>query len=202
MYKRQSQVDSFDYKPLLEKRDGDMEEFRDARVLAKTGTVIKHRVMKSLWKFNQYGETGRQVSDLFPNIATHIDDLCMLHGMRTEGVAHGPATLFMHTGSINLIRPSMGSWVSYGLGSENKNLPGFVTLCPSMGNGGPRNFSNAFLPTVFQGTAVGRAGITAKDATIKNLYHPSMKMEEQGKYLDFLRSLNACLLYTSPSPRD
>jgi hypothetical protein len=67
-----SQVDSFDYKPLLEKRDGDMEEFRDARVLAKTGTVIKHRVMKSLWKFNQYGETGRHVSDLFPNVATHI----------------------------------------------------------------------------------------------------------------------------------
>ena len=197
-----SQVDSFDYKPLLEKRDGDMEEFRDARVLAKTGTVIKHRVMKSLWKFNQYGETGRQVSDLFPNIATHIDDLCMLHGMRTEGVAHGPATLFMHTGSINLIRPSMGSWVSYGLGSENKNLPGFVTLCPSMGNGGPRNFSNAFLPTVFQGTAVGRAGITAKDATIKNLYHPSMKIEDQGKYLDFLRSLNAEQSVKSQADKD
>ena len=81
--------------------------------------------------------------------------------MHTEGIAHGPATLFLHTGSINLVRPSVGSWVLYGLGTENQNLPGFVTLCPSMGNGGPRNWSNAFLPPVYQGTAIGRAGIPA-----------------------------------------
>lgn len=197
-----SQVDSFDYKPLLEKKDGSSEEFRDARVLAKTGNVTKHRVMKSLWKHNQYGQSGRYVSDLFPKIAQHADDLCMLHGMRTEGVAHGPSTLFLHTGSINLIRPSMGSWVTYGLGTENRNLPGFVTLSPSMGNGGPRNFSNAFLPTVFQGTAVGRAGISAKDSTIKNLYHPSMTIGQQEKYLDMLRELNAAQAATKPGDRE
>ena len=75
--------------------------------------------------------------------------------MHTEGIAHGPATLFMHTGSINLVRPSVGAWTLYGLGTENQNLPGFITICPSMGNGGPRNWSNAFLPSAFQGTPIG-----------------------------------------------
>ena len=90
----------------------------------------QQRVMKPLWKFAQHGESGSWVSDLFPEIARHVDDLCFLHGMHTEGVAHGPATLFLHCGATNLIRPSMGSWVIYGLGTENENLPGFVTDRP------------------------------------------------------------------------
>ncbi len=105
---------------------------------------------------------GQHVSELFPHIARHVDDLCFLKGMHTDGVAHGPATLFLHTGSINLVRPSVGSWVLYGLGTENENLPGFVTIQPSMGNGGPRNFGNAFLPAQYQGTAVGRAGVASQ----------------------------------------
>jgi len=162
-----SHVDSFDFKSRLEKDDGKMRKFDDARTKAKTGKVIEHRIMKSLWDFHRYGQCGHQISDLFPHIAKHADDLCIMKGMHTEGVAHGPATLFLHTGTMNMIRPSMGAWMTYGLGSENENLPGFVTINPSMGNGGPRNYSNAFLPAVFQGTAVGRAGIPAKEAKIR-----------------------------------
>jgi hypothetical protein len=186
-----SHVDSFDYKPRLESEDGKMLEFDDARTLAKTRKIVPHRVMKSPWKFAQHGQSGRWVSDLFPGIAQHVDKLCVLHGMHTEGIAHGPATLFMHTGSINLVRPSMGSWVTYGLGTENHNLPGFVTISPSMGNGGPRNWSNAFLPTVYQGTAVGRAGIPATEATIRNLTNDRLAVADQRRQFELLQAINA-----------
>ena len=167
-----SHVDMFDYKPRLEKDNGKLHKFADARVLAKTREIKEHRVFKSLWRFRQYGECGQYVSELFPHIARHVDDLCFLKGMHTDGVAHGPATLFMHTGSINQVRPSMGSWLLYGLGTENQNLPGFVSIQPSMGNGGPRNYSSAFLPSVYQGTPVGRAGVSAETAKIENLSNP------------------------------
>jgi hypothetical protein len=193
-----SHVDSFDYKPRLEKDDGKMLDFDDARTLAKTRKVVAHRVMKSLWKFKQHGQSGLTVSELFPHIAGHADDLCVLRGMHTEGIAHGPATLFLHTGSINLVRPSVGAWVTYGLGTENHNLPGFVTITPSMGNGGPRNYSNAFLPTVFQGTAVGRAGISAAEAKIRNLTNDRLPLDEQRRQFDLLQSLNAEQLRQSP----
>ncbi|GIS59353.1 MAG: hypothetical protein CM1200mP2_15780 [Planctomycetaceae bacterium] len=110
----------------------------------KTGS--QQLLKKPLWKFRQYGESGRWVSDLFPETARHSDKLCLLHSMHTEGVAHGPATLFLHCGSTNFVRPSMGAWINYGLGSENENLPGFVSICPSPGNGGARNYGSAFLP--------------------------------------------------------
>jgi hypothetical protein len=186
-----SQVDSFDRKPRLERDDGRMLSFDDARTLARTRTVIEHRVMKSPWRFRQYGRSGRWVSDLFPHIGRHADELCFLHGMHTEGIAHGPATLFLHTGSINLVRPSVGSWVTYGLGTENQNLPGFVTICPSLGNGGPRNWSSAFLPAAYQGTAVGRAGVPATEARIRNLANDRLSPTEQRRQLDLLQALNA-----------
>jgi len=154
-----SQVDSFDRKPLLDQRDGEMMEFDDAREFANKGTVgSKQRVMKSPWEFKQYGQTGRWVSDLFPKMAEHVDRMALIHSMHTEGVAHGPATLFLHSGSQNFIRPSMGSWIHYGIGSENDNLPGFVSIAPSIGNGGPRNYGSAFLPARHQGTPIGKAG--------------------------------------------
>jgi hypothetical protein len=186
-----SHVDTFDYKPRLARDDGKMLEFDDARTLAKTRKIVTHRVMKSPWSFRQHGQSGRWLSELFPHIARHADDLCVLHGLHTEGIAHGPATLFLHTGSINLVRPSVGAWVTYGLGTENHNLPGFVTVCPSMGNGGPRNWSNAFLPTVYQGTAVGRAGIPATEAKIRNLVNDQLPADEQRKQFDLLQALNA-----------
>ena len=110
--------------------------------------------------------------------------------MHTEGVAHGPATLFLHTGATTQIRPSMGSWVVYGLGSANENLPAFISLCPTMGNGGPRNYGNAFLPAKYQGTAIGRAGIPARDAKICNLVNPASSPAEQQQQYDLIQSLN------------
>jgi hypothetical protein len=186
-----SQVDTFDHKPLLAERDGQMERFDDARVLAKTKKIIEHRIFTSPWKFRRYGECGQAVSELFPHIAERVDDLCFLKGMHTDGVAHGPSTLFLHTGSINLVRPSVGSWVLYGLGSESENLPGFVTLQPSMANGGPRNYSNAFLPTVYQGTPVGRAGVSATEAKIRNLSNPHLSEGQQREQFALLRELHA-----------
>jgi hypothetical protein len=111
--------------------------------------------------------------------------------MQTEGVAHGPATLFLHCGATNFIRPSLGSWLTYGLGTENDNLPGFVTISPSSGNGGSRNYGNAFLPPVYQGTAIGRAGSPASEATIRNLSNPLLSASEQKRQFELLRELNA-----------
>jgi hypothetical protein len=185
-----SQVDSFDYKPLLDREDGKMRAFDDARNLARTGKGAESRVMKSLWKFRQHGESGKWASDLFPEMSRRVDDLCFIHGMHTEGVAHGPATLFLHTGSTNLVRPSMGSWTIYGLGAENDNLPAFVVLGPSLGNGGPRNYGNAFLPAVYQGTAIGRAGIPAKDSKIRHLLNSERSSATQQAQFDLIQALN------------
>lgn len=197
-----SQVDTFDYKAKLRQLDGEMQTFDDARVLAKTKEIKQHRVFESPWKFKRYGECGQHVSELFPHIAEHVDDLCFLKGMHTDGVAHGPATLFLHTGSINLVRPSVGSWVLYGLGTENDNLPGFVTLQPSMGNGGPRNYNNAFLPAVYQGTAVGRAGTPATSAQIRNLRNELVTQEDQRKQFEALREFNAAQLADRPGDQE
>jgi hypothetical protein len=186
-----SHVDTFDYKPTLARYHGQKLHFRDSRKLANTGMSGEETVMQALWPFHQYGECGRQVSELFPHVAQCVDDLCFLHGMHTEGVAHGPSTLFLHTGATNLVRPSVGAWISYGLGSENQNLPGFVTICPSSGNGGPRNFSNAFLPPVYQGTSIGRAGQPARDARILDLDNPQLSLDQQREQFELTRSLNA-----------
>lgn len=187
-----SQVDSFDYKPALAAQDGQMLSFDDARVIANTGKKgSSQRLMKPLWKFQQHGESGRWASDLFPAMNKHLDQMCFVHSMHTEGVAHGPATLFLHCGSTNFIRPSMGSWVLYGLGTENQSLPGFVSIAASSGNGGPRNYGNAFLPTVYQGTALGKAGGPASEATIRNLVNRQLDPSAQRSQFDLTQSFNA-----------
>jgi len=184
-----SQVDTFDYKPELIASDGKGFDFVGVR--KKTfGVKSQRTLLKPLWDFRQHGESGRWVSELFPHLARHVDDLCFIHSLHTEGVAHGPSTLFLHTGATNLIRPSMGSWVTYGLGTENENLPGFITIMPSASKGGPRNYSNAFLPAVHQGTSVGRAGMPASQATIRNLSNPTLEFEGQKRQFDFLQQLN------------
>ncbi len=192
-----SHVDSFDYKPRLDRDDGKMMDFDDLRSLAKTGKSPQMRVMKPLWNFAQHGQSGLWASDLFPEMAKHADDLCVIRSMHTEGIAHGPATLFLHTGTTNSIRPSMGSWVTYGLGTENENLPGFISLNPALGNGGPRNYGSAFLPAVFQGTAIGRAGVPAKESSIRNL-QPPRTADETKRQFDLLRELNAEQLAQKP----
>ncbi|MDA1276170.1 MAG: DUF1501 domain-containing protein [Verrucomicrobia bacterium] len=198
-----SHVDTFDYKPEIQKHDGKMLGFDDARTIAKTGMRgTEQRVMKSPWQFAQYGQTGHWVSDLFPEMARHVDDLCFLHGMKTEGIAHGPATLFLHCGATNLVRPSMGSWITYGLGTENENLPGFVTVSPSSGNGGARNYGNAFLPPFYQGTPLGKAGVPASEATIRNLVNSVRTPSAQRRQFEFLQSLNAEQLKQSPGDKE
>lgn len=188
-----SQVDSFDHKPALERHDGRTLAFDDARALANTGSRgTEQRVLKSPWRFRRHGESGRWVSELFPHIARRVDDLCFLHGLHTEGVAHGPATLFLHCGSTNFVRPSLGSWVSYGLGTENDNLPGFVTLSPSLGNGGARNWGAAFLPAVHQGTPFGFAGQTpGSSVRLRWLPEAGSDPEAVRRRWDLARGLNA-----------
>ncbi len=185
-----SHVDTFDYKPLLVKKDGELMAFDDPRTRAKTGKIIKHQIMKPRWRFRQHGESGTWVSELFPNLARHVDDLCFIHSAHTEGIAHGPATLFLHTGAIALVRPSLGSWILYGLGTENENLPGFVTLNPPMNVGGPRNYGSAFLPSVYQGTPIGRAGSKLSLASFPNVRNKRYDPHRQRRHLKLVQSLN------------
>lgn len=188
-----SHVDAFDRKERLIRDGGESLRFYNAR----QRKVQEERIMAPLWTFKQYGESGRWVSELFPEIAKHVDDLCFIHSMHTEGVAHGPATLFLHTGATQLIRPSMGAWISYGLGNENDNLPGFVTISPPWTKGGPRNWGNAFLPTIYQGTDLGRAGVPMSKTRFKNteaVHSPG----RQRRHLDFLGALNRGQLNGTP----
>src|SRR5690606_40144741 len=136
-------------------------------------------ILRSPWNFSRHGRCGRWVSDLFPEVARHVDDLCFIRSLQTEGVAHGPATLFLHTGATSMPRPSVGAWVSYGLGSLNANLPAFVTISPSLGNGGVRNFSNASLPAIHQGTPIGTAEVPADRLRIPHLGNARRTHEQQ-----------------------
>jgi hypothetical protein len=170
-------------------------------VIANTGNKgTNQRVMKPLWKFSQYGKSGKWATDLFPEIDKHVDDLTFIHSLHTEGVAHGPATLFLHCGSTNFVRPSFGSWLMYGLGTENQNLPGFVSLAPSTGNGGPRNYGGAFLPTVYQGTAIGKAGGPTGEG-IRNLSSTLSKGDQQARF-ELLRDLHAQQLKRTPGEEE
>jgi hypothetical protein len=155
-----SQVDTFDYKPLLERDDGKPLPFSKPRVVSgQTGNLLK-----SPWSFKQYGQSGAWASELFPEIASHADDICFIKSMYGSNSRHGGALLELHTGSDTFVRPSMGSWVTYGLGTENRNLPGFITVCPTLSHGAENNFSSAFLPAIYQGTPVGNAGTPSGNA--------------------------------------
>jgi hypothetical protein len=163
-----SQVDTFDYKPLLQRDDGKPLPFAKPRVqFAETGGLLA-----SPWAFRQYGECGAWVSDLFPRVAERVDDLCFVKSLHGTNDAHGGALLALHTGSATFVRPSMGSWIVYGLGSENANLPGFITICPTLGHGGVNNWSSAFLPGAYQGTPLGNASVPAREAAIRHLSSP------------------------------
>lgn len=184
-----SHVDTFDYKPELARRDGQDIDFTGVR-FGTFGKQSKRRLMGPLWKFRQYGECGRHVSELFPHQAGIVDRLCFIHSMETNGVAHGPTTLFMHTGATNLVRPSLGSWIAYGLGALNPDLPAFITLSPPSANGGPRNYGNGFLPAAFQGTAIGRAGQPVVRAGIRNIGNSRLGPAAQQRQFELLQALN------------
>ncbi|QDU61731.1 hypothetical protein Pan216_25940 [Planctomycetes bacterium Pan216] len=182
-----SQVDSFDYKPLLEKEHGKNASFKQVE-LASVGATSK--VMKSPWTFKRHGESGIWASDLFPHTVKHIDDLCLINSMHTEGQSHGQAVLNLHTGSDIFTRPSVGSWITYGLGTENQDLPGFITISPPTSHGGVQNYGTAFLPAAYQGTAIGSAGTPVAQAGIRNVVNKALSRAQQRKQLDLIQSLN------------
>ncbi len=148
-----SHVDTFDYKPALQRADG-----QDLPFDAPPNIDAKPVLMKSPWKFAQHGQSGLWVSELLPHISRHVDDLCVIRSMHSRGQSHGQAVSMLHTGSDNLARPSVGAWISYGLGPANPNLPAFVSIAPSSGHGGPRNYGSAFLPAEHQASTIGRQG--------------------------------------------
>ena len=157
-----SQVDTFDYKPQLTKDDGKPLPFDKPRVFSsKTANLLA-----SPWSFRQHGESGAWVSELFPHVARYVDDLCLIHSMWGSNSRHGGALLELHTGSDTFVRPSMGSWITYGLGSENQDLPGYITICPTLTHGGVNAFGSGFLPAAYQGTPLGNASIPAAQANI------------------------------------
>ncbi len=182
-----SQVDTFDYKPLLERDHGKPLPFNKPRVFSSaTGNLLK-----SPWKFRQYGQSGAWVSDLFPNVGQLADELCIINSMWGSNSRHGGALLELHTGSDTFVRPSMGSWITYGLGTENQNLPGFVTICPTLTHGGVNAYSSAFMPAVYHGTPLGNASIPSDQAKIpfiENADH--LPPELQALEMELMRSLN------------
>lgn len=184
-----SHVDTFDYKPRLNKEDGQRLPFKAAKNIEKSSQE-NLRLMKSPWKFKQRGESGLWISELFDNVAEHADDLCVINSMHTNGQSHGQAVMKLHTGSDSLVRPSVGSWMVYGLGTENNNLPGFISICPSRGHGGVRNYGSAFLPAVYQGTAIGDADTAAKEAQIRFLDNNGASVSQQRKQLGLLQAMN------------
>jgi hypothetical protein len=157
-----SQVDTFDYKPKLTADDNKPLPFPKPRVVSSpTGNLLR-----SPFAFKQYGKSGAWVSEIFPHIAGCVDDLCFIKSMHGSNSRHGGALLELHTGSDTFVRPCMGSWVTYGLGTENRDLPGFVTICPTLSHGGVNNYSSAFLPAVYQATPLGNAGTPASQVTV------------------------------------
>jgi len=181
-----SHVDLFDPKPKLTEYDGQPAPFR----LPDLERTAPGNVQRSPFQFARHGESGIDVSELFPHVGAVADELCFIKSMYSNNNAHTPATLELHTGSQTLMRPSMGSWIAYGLGSENQNLPGFVTICPPLTYSGQRNFGSAFLPATYQGTMIGTNRIAAKEARFRNIDKGALTTAEQRQMLDLLQAGN------------
>ena len=173
-----SSIDTFDPKPYLDANDGKPLPIKQPLTFAaKTGGL-----MKSPWKFKNCGQSGLPVSDLFPNIRECADDLCVIRSMCGEGVDHGAALLQTFTGTFTFTRPSVGSWVLYGLGSQNRNLPGYITIKPALAHGGAKNWASSFLPGSVQGTAIGNAGMQVTEIQkepIEYLVNQGLNREQQ-----------------------
>ena len=180
-----SHVDTFDPKPMLAKMHGQMMPTANPGTERKTGTLYQ-----SPYKFSKHGQSGLQVSEIFPHLAEHVDDMAIINSMHADVPNHEPSLMLMNCGEGRLVRPSFGSWVTYGLGSENQNLPGFIALCP---NGYPiqdtQNWQSGFLPGAFQGTYIDPAQTEMKKL-IEHIKNPSLNMEDQRSQLDLLEKLN------------
>ena len=156
-----SHVDTFDYKPKLNADTG------------KPGPRAGTKLLGSSFAFTQRGKSGQWMSELFPKLADRADDLCVIRSMQTDLPAHPQAFIKLHTGTSQFVRPSLGAWTLYGLGSLNDNLPGFITITPPSGFGGAQNYGSAFLPAIYQGTRFGTDGRPIASAEVANL-RPSL----------------------------
>jgi hypothetical protein len=185
-----SHVDTFDYKPELQKRTGQ-----------PLGKNLGTKLLGSPFKFARHGESGQWISDVFPELARHADDLCILNGMVTDLPNHSQAFSQMHTGSFQFVRPSVGAWTLYGLGTENTSLPGFITLNPPSDNGGAQNYGSSFLPAIYQGTKIGTNQIPGFYAAllgidqepgppIRNINNPHLTPSQQREQLDLIGDFN------------
>ena len=181
-----SQVDTFDYKPLLIRDHGKPLPFARPKVVSSE----TFNLLKSPWAFKQYGQSGAWVSDLFPETAKMVDDICFIKSMYGSNSRHGGALLELHTGSDTFVRPSMGSWITYGLGSENQNMPGYVTVCPTQSHGGANNYSSAFLPAAYAGTSVGAVGVPSREARIPFIANKETPRDIQRQELDLIQQMN------------
>jgi Protein of unknown function (DUF1501) len=185
-----SSIDTFDFKPRLVEDNGKPLPIKRPLAFAdgKPGPLMKNQ-----WEFRPGGQSGILVSDLFPHVRDVVDELCIVRSMVGEGVDHGAALLQTFTGTSTFTRPSMGSWVLYGLGSENRDLPGFITIKPALSHGGAKNWGSAFLPGAYQGTAIGHAGLKVDDIKgepIEYLLNKTMSTEQQRYELDMLQNVN------------
>ncbi|MFN0053172.1 MAG: DUF1501 domain-containing protein [Planctomycetales bacterium] len=185
MYGGPSHVDTFDYKPQLYDLDG---KTITVKTFGRGGHRNQGRIVGPKWQFRQYGQCGKHVSDLFPHLATCVDDMAFIHSMYAESPIHGSAMLMMNSGRILSGNPCLGSWITYGLGSENENLPGFVVMLDKTGGpiSGPKNWASGYMPAAFQGTVIRADGVP-----IHNLDLPSgMTRDLQRTLLDHLRDKN------------
>ncbi len=186
MYGGPSQVDTFDYKPKLYPLDG---KTIAVKTFGRGGKRNEGRVVGPKWKFKQYGQSGKWISDLFPNLGTCADDIAFLHSMTADSPIHGSAMLQMNTGKILSGSPCLGSWVNYGLGSVNENLPGFVVMLDPTGGpiSGAKNWSSGYMPASFQGTLL-RSGADP----VLDLKRPGgMSEADQRRLLDAINAYNA-----------
>lgn len=188
-----SHVDLFDPKPRLRQDAGKPLHGSDIGL----GTNRLGEILGSPFSFRRHGQSGMWMSELTPHLARHADKLCMVRSLHTEGSAHGEALLRLHTGNANLVRPSVGAWVSYGLGSDSEDVPAFVTISPPRGHGGVQNYGSAFLPARHQGTAIGSAEIPIAQARIPNLENARFDRDLQRQQLDLIQTFNRNHLETS-----
>ncbi len=176
-----SHVDTFDYKPQLAKDHGKRGKYGGS-------------LLKSPWEFRQRGDSGLWISDLFPQVAKHADDLCLIRSMQCDQPVHPGAMTQMHTGTAQFVRPSLGAWTLYGLGTENDSLPGFISLSPPAGSS--RNYDSAFLPAIYGGTKVGRGGQAARfnrggsGESVPDIKNPQLDDKQQRHQLNFIQALN------------
>ena len=188
-----SQVDTFDPKPELTKRGGQMLPFSNLKTERKTGVALP-----SPFSFQQYGQSGIPVSEIFPNLAKCVDDMTVIRSMQAELPSHEMSLMLMNTGDQRLVRPSIGSWLTWGMGSDNENLPGFIALCPGgYPVGGAGNWRSAFLPGAFQGTHVDTANSDPKKL-IADLQNNRMTTEQQKKQFELLQTFNSRHLEARP----